>query len=211
MEWLARDREGNLISIGKSPFERGRLCTEISYANGAEKETLYYNPSDTAWGNSLGDRFSFKLLEGEDCVGMLRGKTKKTGFLRAYAYYEIVIREKVFLAYEVGLGKKGLFLCIYDGAELVAIIEKTLKVVNYRDVYTAYIADAKYLRVAIRFAIYYDITMFGDQMEFSVVDVKHVSKNTMQKEVLEKYDPTFIPRVKKMESDTHPTGVQQWT
>lgn len=197
MEWIARSRSGEPVSTADSPFEKGRLRVQLSYAGSPESEVLYYDPADTTWGDSLTDRFSFKLLEQDDCVGLIRGKTEKTGFLRAYAYYGMACCDRTFLACEVGLGKDGLFLCVYDGDKLVAIIEKTLKTVNYHDVYTAYIEDAAYVKVVMRFAVYYDITMLGDQMEIAVSQVTRTRKNTLQKEVLEKYDPAFIQRIKE--------------
>ena len=202
MEWRAQAKGGRTVSVGKSPFEKGVLRVEIDYMSRFAKTTLYFNPSDTTWGSSLTERATFKLMENGERVGSICGKTKRVGFLRAYAYYEVTYGNKAYSMYEVGLGSRGIFLCIYDGTEQVAMVEKKLQTVNYRDSYTAYLTSEEYLNIVIPTTIYYDITMFGDQMEYSVADKKQVRKNTLQKEVLEKYDSTFIPKIVAMEDGT---------
>lgn len=200
MQWNAIV-DGKIIAVSNAPFERGMFQVEINYS-GMNSHKLYYNPSDTTWGSKLSDRLSFKLFENQFMLGRIVGRTKKTGFLKAYAFYEFTFNEETYFGYEVGFGAKGLYLCIYRGEELIAIVEKELRVVNFKDNYIAYILDSKYLNVVLPFAIYYDVTSYGDIMEIAVVSVREKRVNTIQKELINKFDEKFIEQVKSMEVAT---------
>jgi len=47
--------------------------------------------------------------------------------------------------------------------------------------------------------IYYDITAYGDVMEIALHSTKEKWVNTPYKELIEKYDASFISRIKEME------------
>ena len=137
------------------------------------------------------------MFENNTVVGKLVGRTKKTGFLKAFAYYEFQYDNNVYYGYEVGFGSKGLYLCIYQEEELIAIVDKKLRVVNYRDVYTAYMLNDEDLKVVVPFVVYYDSVAYGDVMEVAVLSVKEKRVNTIQKELIEKYDSSFIELIKE--------------
>ncbi len=201
MEWMVTDKTGALYAGCRAPFEQGRFQIGITYGDDTFQR-LYYNPSDTTWGSKLVDRLSFKLFDAEKKIGHLVGKTQKTGFLKAYAYYEYLFNGETYYGYEVGFGSKGLYLCLYRGDRLIAIVDKVLRVVDYKDCYTAYIEREEDAKILLPFVLYYDSTAYGDVME---VRAKHVSVkfvNTIQKEVLAKYDPEFIPRIRQAEGLT---------
>ncbi len=199
MSWTVSSG-GRQIAKVESPFESGMFRAKIAYESG-QTQVLYYNPSDTTWGKKLADRLSFKLFENAEAIGFMVGRTKKTGFLRAIAYYEFVYYNDTYSVYEVGLGKNGLFLCFYRGEQIVAIVEKELRVVNYRDKYTAYMLDDALFCQVLPFVIYYDVTAYGDVMEHSVYSVKEKRVYTKQKELIEKFDRSFIDAVKKTETE----------
>lgn len=52
--------------------------------------------------------------------------------MQPYPYCQLDYENESFL-YEVGLGYKGLYLCIYQGEHLIAIVDKELIVKNYKD------------------------------------------------------------------------------
>lgn len=197
MEWEISNIAGDNYAIAKAPFERGSFSVLIQYANDDRVNTMTFNPADTRWGSSLTDRMSFKLFESEQLVGKLVGKTKKVGFLKSYPYYEFSYKGRLFYGYEVGLGKNGLFLCIYENESLIAIVDKKLRVINYKDAYTAYIDDEKYANVVVAFILYYDTATYGDLMDISLISIKEKYVNTVQKELLGKYDPMFIEKIKQ--------------
>lgn len=196
MEWEISGATSSRTAIAKAPFTKGRFEVEIGYDD-LTKQTLYYNPDDTTWGNTLKDRMSFKVLVDKNKVGsIVGGQYKKVpGFLQSYNYYEFVLEDEVYYGYEVGFGKKGLYLCIYKDEELIAIVQKNLKVVNYKDSYVAYLEDEKYMSIVVPFSIYYDVTAYGDVMEWSTLSVKEKRVNTTSKELCSKYDADFIKRV----------------
>lgn len=196
MEWEISSATSSRTAIAKAPFTIGKFETEITYDD-SSRQTLYFNPSNKTWGSNVKDLMSFKVLVNQNKVGsIVGGQYKKVpGFLQSYNYYEFVLENEVYYGYEVGFGKKGLYLCIYKGEELVAIVQKNLKVVNYKDSYVAYLEDEKYMSVVVPFSIYYDVTAYGDVMEWSVLSVKEKRVNSTSKELRSKYDADFIKRV----------------
>ena len=197
MQWEVREKD---YHIGKcsSPFEQGRFCVDVNLS-GYKPMKLYYNPADTTWGSHLSDRLSFKVFREDEKVGAIVGKTKKTGFLKAYAYYDFLLDGKQYYGYEVGFGREGLFLCVYREEKLIAIVEKSLRVVNFKDKYTAYVENPVDLNVVLLLSIYYDATAYGDVMEIAVASIKEKRVNTVQKELKEKFDQKFMDKIKAME------------
>lgn len=194
MEWnIFSDKQ--LMAIAKAPFIKGKFEVEIQSAQ-FPKVSLYFNPSDTTWGNKLTDRLSFKILIGNNKVGSLVGQTQKIGFLKSYPYYLICYNDDTYYGYEVGFGAKGLYLCIYRNEQLIAIVDKKLRVVNFKDTYTAYLENDDDAMIVSLFVVYYDTTAYGDVMEIAVRSVKERRVNTIQKELIDKYDANFIPKIK---------------
>jgi hypothetical protein len=185
------------LCVAAAPFERGNLTTTLRFSDGTEQQ-LYFNPADTRWGGGLHDRLSFKILENGEKIGFLVGATQKTGRLfGGYPYYQVDYREKAYEAYAVGLGKDGIFLCLYRDGRVLSVTEKDLIVHNYQDTYTLYLDREEDFPLTALAVLYYDLTCYGDLMELSVRSVKKYSLHTVQKELLAKYDPDFIPRIRK--------------
>ena len=203
MEYLVTKPDGERFADCYSPFEKGRFAVDIDYGDAEPHQKMIYNPSDTTYGSRLRDRLSFKIFDDADeLVGSIIGDTQKTGFLKAIAYYNINIGGRSYRGYEVGLGEDGLYLCIYDDNDtMIATVKKKMNTVNYKDAYTAYIANGdsteEYVKAVLPFILYYDITVFADVMERSVATARQTFTNTAQREVREKFDPEFIARVKR--------------
>lgn len=198
MVWIASELKlDKVICTAIAPFEQGQVVVEMDYDDG-EKNRLCYNPSDTTLGIRLMDRLAFKLLDRDtQILGTIRAENQKVdGFLQSYPYRVLQKGDETYFLYEVGFGGKGLFLCIYRGDELIAIAEKELTVRNYKDSYTVYASSADDLKVLVPMIIQYDLTAYGDVMELSVCSAKKTKVKTFQKELLAKYDPDFICRVK---------------
>lgn len=47
--------------------------------------------------------------------------------------YEVIFKGKAYTAYEVGRGKEGLYLTVFDDKKQVALIEKEIKVKDYKE------------------------------------------------------------------------------
>ena len=198
MQWCATDKNGLSVADIAAPFVVGKFEATVSLNTG-ESAHLYYNPYDKSWGERLQDRLSFKVLATNGKLGHILGKTRKTGFLKGYAYYEIVFGDEIYEGYEVGFGHKGLYLCVYKNDRLIAIIDKKLVTINFKDAYTVYMEDATCTLPILAFLTYYDVTVYGDLMDVAVLSAKERIVVTPQKELIAKYDPNFIPRIKAME------------
>ena len=195
ISYIVTDNHDHLFCEIEAPFS-----TQSFYANfyyeGQRRQKLYYNPTDTQFGARLSDRLSFKLFEDEEWVGTLIQKTQKTkGFLQSYPYYQIDIEDRMYRGYEVGFGRKGLYLCFYQNDECLSVVEKELVTRQYQDIYHLYMLSEATLPALLPFLVYYDMTKYGDIGEYSLHSYKKTTLNTIQKELIKKYDPDFIQRV----------------
>ncbi len=197
MVWMAT-KDKQILCTAISKLQKGSFDVTLDYSNMA-KYRLRYDPKEKSYGNSLKDRLSFKLFKENELLGSIVFENKKIkGFLKSYGYRILRIENDIYNLYEVGFGKDGLFLCIYKNDELVAIAEKNLKVINYKDIYKVYslIDD---LSGIVPLLLHYDVTAYGDLMEISLHSTKKKFVKTPQEELRAKFDPTFIPKIKSME------------
>ena len=195
MAWEILDKDKRRYAYVDAPLKVGYFEADAFFRNHAPKK-LYHNPSDKTFGNKLTERFNLKIFEnGNEMVGSIVGSTQKIGFLKSYVYYKIDFRGVEYSAYEVGFGAKGLYLCIYKDDRLIAIIDKKLRVINYKDSYTCYLENEEDADVVLTFAIYYDMTSYGDFLQVSALSVSEKRVVTLQKELIKKYDSEFIPRI----------------
>lgn len=193
MVWMA-ETGGKALATAVSPFEIGRFNIEIDYAD-EYKQQLCFNPKD---GKSAEEKFSFKLYIAQQLAGTIVGRNQKVkGFLQSYFYRVMQIYGENYYLYEVGFGAKGLYLCIYKEDQLIAIVDKPLKVVNYRDKYIVYCLEEDNIKAIFPLVLQYDMTEHGDIAEVSLRSVKVKRVNTIQKELIAKYDPNFIPMIKQ--------------
>lgn len=194
MEWQARVGDEDMVCI-RAPFSRDRFLAEIQAKDYTQR--LVFDPSDLSFGNKLKDRLSFRLYEDGKYTGHLVGNTRRErkGLFAAYPYYEYQYRQTQLSGYEVGFGRKGLYLCVYEGGELIAIVDKKLTVTDFKDEYTCYMLETGHYRKVIPFVIYYDTIQYGDVMERAVHAQKKDALNTIQKDLIAKFDRSFIPRV----------------
>lgn len=202
MEYFARDIRGKTICIAKAPFQVGGFNIYVDCITSEYR--MYFNNRDTTWGTSSRDRYKFRIFDKNDS---LIGESKMIpikvdGFLQSYWSLELDLNGVKYNMYEVGFGKEGLFLCFYrEDKELVAIAEKELKIVDFKDKYTVYSVsdeDSKYIAMLL---LNYDVTQYGDVGEIAVKSVVTKSKFTISKEAKAKFDPEFIPRIKAMHGD----------
>lgn len=198
MVWMAGQAKKS-VATAICPFEKGQLNIVIDYFD-KDKFSLSYNPNAATIGASLLDRLSFKLIHNEEVVGSIVGKTQKVkGFLQSYPYRIMSFQDANYYLYEVGFGNDGLYLCIYKEDQLIATAEKDLKVINFQDHYTIYALNEEDLKIIMPLIMHYDITAHGDMMEIAVRSVKKKKVNTIQKELIAKYDSEFIAKVKALE------------
>lgn len=134
------------------------------------------------------------------CVGSKVFETKKVLFIKmGYEYFELMVNNEMYLVYETGLGANKHFYSIYKNDVLLAVIHKPDRVKNNLDEYVCYLDNADdFISVALfclflESTAYYNIDAIGNTDEC-------VQTVTVQKELIEKFDPSFIERIKAKDS-----------
>ena len=105
--------------------------------------------------------------------------------------------------YEVGLGRDGIWLCIYRDDVTVAQCQLHTKVVNYENKYTMYAVDDLPKSLLVMIMTLLDVQgWFLDKLpeidgaqdlsKQAHHNTNHYSLSTMQKDLKAKYDPNFI-------------------
>lgn len=172
-----------------------KLLTNISlFQNDEPVLSLSYNINDIprSFIQSLkmeGALYCINNPDGETC-GEISYKTVRSLF-RGYSYNQIIFNSEVYVSYTVGMGKKGIFECIYSGNQLIAMIEKHPVVYNNLDTYKIYIKDNKHMDMVCLFAVYIDHTTSSSYTSSSCKSRTATYEYTLRKEIKDKYDPNF--------------------
>ncbi len=121
-------------------------------------------------------------------------------FSFGYGFFEFQFKDKHYQFYEVALGADKHYICIYENNKTIAIIYKTDLRITFRDKYILYIEDETNLEAVSIAALYFDCIMYPDYTEIGGEVVKDNDVClTVQKELIDKYDESFIKKVKKMD------------
>lgn len=195
LEFSYRFTQGNeTICYAQSPFQMGKFDMDIRYADGMARQFHF----DSSVGSSLKERLSFKLFENGMRIGTFVGATKRL-FFKGYTYYELDYQGRTYALYAVGMGTKGLCLCLYEEDRLLAIAEKDMVVKNHHDTYTLYLESAANFPLLSAALLYYDVVSYDDFLELTMHSTKRTIVITRNKELLSKYDPDFIARIRAMD------------
>lgn len=125
---------------------------------------------------------------------------KKVLFLSfGYEYFNFNFNDNEYAVYEIGLGQNQHYICVYSGDETVAIVHKEDMRHNYCDKYIIYALNEALLLDLSVLTLYFDCIRYPDHGEFTGESYVDDSFLTTQKELNEKYDATFIAKVKKLE------------
>ena len=128
---------------------------------------------------------------------------KGQGLFGRYAYWSVVYQEHTYDLYEVGLGRDGSYLCIYQDDVTVAQCQLHTKVVNYENEYTMYAVDDLSKSLLVMIMTLWDVQgWFLDKLP-EIDGAQDLSKkahhntnqysvSTLQKDLKAKYDPNFI-------------------
>lgn len=115
---------------------------------------------------------------------------KGSNIFNGIYYWEFVIANNIFRAYEVGFGHKGIYFCIWLNDKLVAIVSKDIVSRNFGAGYSIYFEDEQDASMFILICTYWDITRYSPKSSYEVHTL-----NTWQKDLKNKFDPNFIPKV----------------
>lgn len=128
---------------------------------------------------------------------------KGQGLFGRYTYWSFVYQEHTYDLYEVGLGRDGIWLCIYRDDVTVAQCQLHTKVVNYENEYTMYAVDNLSKSLLVMIMTLWDVQgWFLDKLP-DVDGAQDLSKkahhntnqyslSTIPKDLKAKYDPNFI-------------------
>lgn len=121
---------------------------------------------------------------------------KGSNFLNGIYFWTFEMSNQIIEAYEVGFGRKGIYLCLWSDNTLIAIISKKLHNKNFESSYQIFAQSADIMALMIIAASFWDITRYF----VTTSSEEWHTLNTWQKELKNKYDPAFIPRIKAMEN-----------
>ena len=190
LSWHEFTENGNIICTSEIPkagygkLFLGADCFELKIDSVFKPIKIYRNGVE------------YGTLSPKICV------TKKVAFLKTgYEYYELSLPFGTFLIYESGLGAGQHYYSIYKDDTVLAVIHKPDRVVNYLDSYTCYLENREdFFPTALYCLFLESAAYFNIDATGNVVD--NTSTYTAQQELREKYDPTFIPRIKQKEGYT---------
>lgn len=116
---------------------------------------------------------------------------KGSNFFNGIYWWEFQGAERVYKAYEVGFGGKGIYYCLWAENRLVGVISKVTHTAHFESYYTIYCTDEISVEWLAMINLYWDMTrhyLTRSSEEWHRLD-------TWQKEIKDKYDPAFIPKI----------------
>ena len=116
---------------------------------------------------------------------------KGSNFLNGVYYWTFEVENQKFIAYEVGFGRKGIYLCIWKDNKLFAIVSKDVHTKRFESNYTIYSEDDMPLEMVCICSLFWDLSRYyptSSAEEFHTL-------NTWQKELKNKFDADFIKRI----------------
>ena len=180
-----------------APFEFAQANLTI-LLNGLNPIYIYHKDmdllKDILMGRIKTDCFAEEICDGDkNKIGEIRNYLGKPAELELFGHS--------LQMYRVSMGKKGQYVCCYDGGQLIGMIEKDIKVKNDLDTYTIFVEDDKYANALCVMCLNYDISNYRKTQTsiFTFTKSNRYDAVTSNPDILNKYDPSFIPRVKAME------------
>ncbi|MDR0949733.1 MAG: hypothetical protein LBM69_09485, partial [Lachnospiraceae bacterium] len=122
-----------------------------------------------------------------------------------YHYWAVSHPDYDFQAYEIGLGLKGIFLALKTGDSTLGVVSKATKSVNYKSKYTIYVESSTFVPFAVLMALYWDAAQYfysdasDEYGAFLGFHTEYHHFKSKQQELRNKYDPSFILRIKEMD------------
>lgn len=134
-------------------------------------------------------------------IGEFKYMVEKRQGMQSYHYRKLVLNNRELNCYEVGHDNREILFCMYDSENnMVATVSKRMTIKNGKSRYTMYISNDEFFEeVALATIIMHHENYEGGDKDG--VGLSHVSQalNTYQKELLDKYQEDFIPRVIEQE------------
>lgn len=128
-------------------------------------------------------------------IGSIIDLRRKTGFLKAYRYYKMVVNNDSLNFYHIGLGKKGTYICIYKNDKQIGLIDKPIEVKDNLDTYIIYLENDKYVKEVITFLSHFDMRFYGNKGEYAYKKKEYRYIYTFNKELLSKFNEEFVNKI----------------
>ena len=143
------------------------------------------------------------LDKNHNLIGSIVLKTSSNKGLKYY-YKEIKYKSDNYYAYEIGLGSEGYYTFLYKNNDVVGAISKDNIVHLNQDTYSLYsIEDNEVKTILIILMLRWDAQIAegaADSVHNGEITGKRIECFVSpQKELKDKYDPEFIPRIKAQE------------
>ena len=185
-------------TFGFEKTSNGTILLNGQFKN--TKAQLKINPyfgdriqEDIGWKESCGT-FSLDNITGDI---FYCGK-KGSNFLNGIYFWSFVLNNEIYNAYEVGFGRKGIYLCVWKNDQLIAVISKKIHTKNFESNYSIYAENCQNFELLIIISAYWDISRYF----VSSSGEEWHTLYTWQKELKNKYDPEFIPKIKEIDKIT---------
>ena len=186
--------KGDIVITGKGRKQDSRAVISVSGKTFELSDTLHRELVN----NEKKTQVTDILFDGNK-VGYIYpdivAQKKFLCFSWGYDFLKMRLNDKEYQIYEVGLGPDQHYICIYENGITISIIHKKDMKINYRDNYTFYIEHDKDLIAVCVIALYFDCMRYPDHGEIAGGIIDNNSFITLQKELNDKYDPAFIPRI----------------
>jgi hypothetical protein len=129
--------------------------------------------------------------------------TKKILFMPiGYEYHELNLNGDTVTVYESGLGAGKHFYSIYRDGKVIAVIHKPDLVVALLDKYTCYVEKYEDAVLAAIYCMFLESLAYYHRATADEPTVDGTATVTTQKELKEKYDPSFIERIIEQERNS---------
>lgn len=139
---------------------------------------------------------SYNIIQNDNIVGEVYQTEHKKNIFSKYDYIKCFYNQKEYNLYSVGLGERGV-CSLYCEEEQIAQIEKDGIVYNDLHDYDIYSIDENNAFIAVLMSCYmYVIACYKPGVKVTESVKKNYSKTT-NKDLISKYNPEWINRVKE--------------
>ncbi len=188
----------NSKEIGRADFnsgKKGQISANIYFSmkNFEMSISTFFGKGTKE--NGIDIREAATYSDGEEVNHIYYCGKKGSNFFNGIYYWATNYHDETYEIYEVGHGRKGIYFCIWNRGKIAAIISKDTHTKHFESIYTIFAENEMSLELMVIVSLFWDITRYFPS---SSSEEWH-TLNTWQKELKNRYDPAFIPRIKEME------------
>lgn len=138
----------------------------------------------------------YNILENENIIGQIYETEFKKNIFSKYSYDKCFYKEQEYNLYSIGLGEKAVNVLYKNNAQ-IAQIEKDGTIYNDLHNYDIYSIDKESTFISVLMSCYmYIIACYKPGVKITE-SVKKVYSKTTNKDLISKYNPTWIKNIKE--------------